>query len=79
LGQKKQNGQKQKKIDKREKNTGKKGTKSEKRSLIIQIVKIQVCVQLVKSDRTIESALKSVLETITFSNAVVSSILLASC
>jgi hypothetical protein len=45
----------------RDKNTG---TKSEKRSLISQIVKIQVHVQWVKSDRTIESALKSVLEII---------------
>jgi hypothetical protein len=41
--------------------------KNEKRSRISQIVKIQVQVQWVKSERTVESALKSVLEIITHS------------
>jgi hypothetical protein len=48
--------------DKRDENTG---TNNGKRSLICQIVKIQVHLLWVKSDRSVESVLKSVLEIIT--------------
>jgi hypothetical protein len=78
-------GKKETKKDKRDKKTGiketkiqgQKGQNCEQRSLISQIVKIQVHAQWVKSDRTIESALKSVWRSSLSQNAFVSSILLS--